>query len=321
MFESGNCKRMIRPAFTFSLLLILHTASAQRELIFARDPAALRAEEIKITHFNLPAAAGKYAAVRFLDVRPVRGYCGFIRPSLQQPARKMSLQPNLGAQLNAAVMIRKDSAVLKDTLIVVLKNFWLSRSLKDESQMYCRVHALFFSGKGDSVYYLGKSDTTLSRHAVVRYEFRDLPALFTEDLLAVTPAHAAPDHQPLPLNQFTRQAQNWISLPAAADLENGLLITFNDFMKRRFIPADLTLRPFEEQYSLLLTEEAQQSRYNGKLWGVWYNGSLYIRQGRHYSRAFPLENSYFILNNIRGTDGEYVYSYPLLLNLENGRLE
>jgi len=48
---------------------------------------------------------------------------------------------------------------------------------------------------------------------------------------------------------------------------------------------------------------------------------LYIRQGRHFSKAFPLERSYFIMNNIRNTEGGYAYSYPLLLNLESGRLE
>ncbi len=312
---------MIRIVFTCCLLLILLPASAQRELLYAKDPAALRSEDIRITHFNLPAASAQYTAVRFLDIRPVRGYCGFIRPSLQQPARKMSTQPGLEAQLNAAVMIRKDSAAWKDTLVVVLKNFWLSRSLTDESRMYCRIHALFFSRKGDSLYFKGKSDTTLSRHAVIRYEFRDLPALFIEDMLALIPATASSGHQPLPVDEFKRQAQNWLSSPGTAGRENGLLVNFNDFMKGRFIPATFTLRPFEEQYTLLLSNQAQQSRYSGKLWGVWYNGTLYIRQGRHFSKAFPLENSYFILNNIRGADGEYTYSYPLLLNLETGRLE
>lgn len=319
--ESGNFLYMMRSAFFCCLFFLVHVAYAQRELVYAKDPAALRSEEIRITHFNLPPACNGFAAIRFADVRPVRSYCGFIRPALQQPARKLSTAPDLETQLNTSAQIRKESAMGNDTLVVVLKNFWLFRSLTDESRMFCRVHALFFTRRADTLYYQGKKDTVLSRHAVVRYEFRDLPALFVEDLLTQLPAVPAQPHKPLPVQEFMQQAYNWISLPSKADHDNGLLISFADFARGRFTPAVFSMRSFEDHYTLLFASEEQQSRYNGKIWGAWFNGELYIRQGRHFSKAFPLERSYFIMNNIRNTEGGYAYSYPLLLNLESGRLE
>jgi hypothetical protein len=312
---------MIRSVFTLFLLLLLHTVCAQRELVYTKDPATLRSEEIRITHFNLPASCARYRALRIMDIRPVRGYCGFIRPSSQLPARKISTLPDLEQQLNAAVQIRKDSAVLKDTLVVVLKHFWLFRSLEDDTRMHCRIQALFFTRKDDTLHFSGKADTLLSRSAVIRYEFRDLPALFFEDLLALLPQGPIPMHHPLPVKDFLQQANSWAGLPLLSGRENALLSTFNDFVKARFIPAAFSMRPFDEQYTMLFAGEEQKSRYAGKIWGALYNGELYIRHGRHFSKAYPLERSYFILNNIRSTEGGYAYSYPLLLHPETGRLE
>jgi hypothetical protein len=118
-----------------------------------------------------------------------------------------------------------------------------------------------------------------------------------------------------------QQAADWIKLPTISTHENGVLLSYPDFVKDRFIPAEFSLRAFDEEYSLLFDKESMQHRYGGKLWGVLYKGELYIRHGRHFNKAYPIEQSFFILNNTRNDSGGYSYSYPLLLNLENGRLE
>ncbi len=296
-------------------------AVAQRELLFARDPAAIRSDEIRITHYNLPAIPSRYATLRFVDVRPVRAFCGFIRPALQLPARKLATPPGLEEQLSRAIPIRKDSASLPDTLLVVLKNFWLYRSLTDDHLMYCRVHALFFSSRGDSVRYYAKADTLLQRRAVVRYEYRELPALFLEDLMKCLPPQPEPVKRLLSREQFQQQATNWLQPPVLAGKPDGWYLSFGDFMKGRLLPADFVMREFGEDYLLHFGDEEQRNRYSGKIWGALFKGGLYLRNGRHFGRAFPAEQSYFLLNNIRNQDGEFGYSYPLLLNMENGRLE
>ena len=312
---------MIRIPLFCWLLFFSSMASAQRELINTRDPATLRSEEINITHITLPAICTPYAGLSVLDIRPVQSICGFIRPSVKEPARRMSASPSLSVQLNNSIKIRSDSARLKDSLLVILKSFWLFRSLANDGEMFCRVHAIFFIRRQDSVIYWGKLDTLLSRRAVIRHEFRDLPALFFEDLLSLLPRQANPPQQYLSYQTLVQQAADWIRLPMVSSLDNGLLLSYPDFVKGRHISADITLRMFDEQYQLLFDREDMQHRYAGKLWGVLYKGELYIRQGRHYSKAYPLERSYFTLNNIRNDAGAYLYSYPLLLNLENGKLE
>ena len=59
----------------------------------------------------------------------------------------------------------------------------MSRHSVNEEEMSCHLKAFFFTKRNDTFFYNGKADTVFRRRAVVKYEFRDLPALFIEDML------------------------------------------------------------------------------------------------------------------------------------------
>lgn len=303
------------------LLLLYNTiAFAQRELIHVKDPAALRTEVVGISHFNLPETYGKYAGIRFVDTRYLKGFAGFIQQNLKTGFRKITTAKSFEDELNTAVKIKKDSAVLQDSIIVVLRNFWLFRTGIKEG-MNCHVKALFFTKRSDTFFYKGKIDTVFKRHAILRYEFQYLPALFIEDMLASFSFYENRADKFYHQDEFStiafQQRKPGIDSPAY----NGLYFSFADFIKGKMSSGNFSLNEFYEQYRMAFDTPGETELLSAKIWGCWYNGQLYIKQGKLFSKTFPIEHTFILLDNFKTSPSEGSYSCPMVLNMDSGKLE
>lgn len=244
---------------------------------------------------------------------------GFIQQHPKTGFRKITTAKSLEEELNSAAKIKKDSPSLKDSIVIVLKNFWLSPRPSGK-EIHCQVKAFVFTRRADSFFYRGKIDTLFKRAGIIRHEYKDMPALFIEDMLRSFPVVEGNEksYPEAALVQMLHQ-QNVGQVKALS--ENGLFFSFGDFLKGNVYKTNFSLAAFYEQYRLSLEAEADAKRNAGKIWGCWYDGELYIRVGKHFSRAFAVENSFLVMGNPKMAAENDVYTSPVLLNMETGTLE
>lgn len=311
---------LIKLVYCILAFSFFYTSSvAQRELVYAKDPASLRSELVSITHFTLPESYAAYAGTRFIDIRHVKGFMGFIQQHPKTGFRKITTAKSLEEELNSAAKIKKDSPILKDSIVIVLKNFWLSPRPSGK-EIHCQVKAFVFTRRADSFFYRGKIDTLFKRAGIIRHEYKDMPMLFIEDMLrSFSLQHG--DKKPYPEAALLKMLHQQKEGHVKAANENGLFFSFGDFLRGNIYKTNLSLAPFYEQYRLNLEAEADAKRNAGKIWGCWYNGGLYIRVGKHFSRAFAVENSFLVMGNPTLAAENDVYTSPVLLNMETGKLE
>lgn len=301
-------------------LIITEISFAQRELIHARDPAAIRSELVSISHFNLPETYSRYAGIRFIDARWLKEFTGFIQQNSKTGFRKISTVKPFEDELNSAVKIKHDSSTINDSVVVVLKNFWVSRAAVTEQEMSCHIKALFFTKRADSFFFRGKTDTLFKRHAIVQYEYKDLPAFFIEDLLGSFPLQNSQHEKIYGQHDLEKLAlQQRLSFDSLQ--ENGLYLSFSDFRKGRLNKRGFSLSDYKEQYRISFDRAGEGEAIAGKIWGCWFNGQLYIKNGKHYSKAFAVENTFLLLGNIKSSQQEDAFTSPVIVNMETGKLE
>ncbi len=311
---------MLKYGVVTILLAIAGNVFAQRELIHAADPASLRSETVSITHFNVPEEYALYAGIRFIDMRYIQSFSGFIQQNAKTGFRKIATEKPFDEALNSAIKIKKDSSVLRDSVVIVFKNFWMWRPAIKAEEMNCHIKALFFTKRGDSFFFRGKMDSVFNRHAIIAYEYKDLPALFVEDLLNAFSLRRHTAGKLYLQDDFFKQAYAAKQNPADSINENGVFLSFGDFLKTKIYHAGFSLSPVYEQYRLVFDSE-QDNKNAGKIWGCWYNGELYIKNGKYYSKAFAAEGSFLVMDIPVSRSEENKYSTPMVLNMETGRLE
>ncbi|MBL0356961.1 MAG: hypothetical protein IPP72_08740 [Chitinophagaceae bacterium] len=311
----------MRIYFIVLLLIVSKICPAQRELIHARDPASIRTELVTITHFNLPESYSRYAGIRFIDARWLKAFSGFIQQNAKAGFRKISTSRLFEEELNSAVKIKHDSSTIVDSIVVVLKNFWMSRNSVKDQEMSCHVKALFFTKRADSFFFRGKMDTLLKRHAIVQYEYKDLPAFFIEDMLNAFPLQQNHYEKRYLKNDFVRLALQQKQPPVDSLKDSGLFLSFSDFLKGRLYNTSFSLSDFKDQYRISFERTGEGEALAAKIWGCLYNGQLYIKNGKHYSKAFAAENTFLLLGNVKTTAQEDTSSSPVIVNMETGKLE
>lgn len=222
--------------------------------------------------------------------------------------------------LNNAIKIKNDSSSIADSIVVVLKNFWMFRtSRKDE--MNCHIKALFFTKRADTFFFRGKIDTLFHRHAIIKYELQDLPALFVEDLLSSFPLHLKMTEKFYLQEDFYKLAAQPKQTAVDSLKRNAVFLSFGDFIKGKMHETVFSMDEFYGQYRISFENMGEGTLLAGKAWGCWYNGELYIRQGKLYSKTFAAENTFLLLNNFKTSPAEDAYSCPVVLNMETGKLE
>lgn len=310
----------MRPYLLLFLLTVTSISFAQRELIHAKDPAALRSETVTITHFNLPVSYDRYAGIRFIDSRSLKAFAGFVQQNSRAGFRKITTARPFEEELNAAIKIKTDSAALADSVIVVLRNFWLYRTGVKEA-MNCHVKALFFTKRADSFFYKGKIDTVFNRNAIMKYEWQDLPALFIEDMLASFTLHNHHNEKYYLQEEFSRLLFQQKQPLTDSSGSNALYLSFGDFLKGKKHATDFSLAAFYDQYRISFDNAGEGELLSAKVWGCQYNGAFYIRQGKLYSKAFLVENTLLLMDAVKTSPSAGFYSCPLVLNMESGKLE
>ena len=309
----------------------------------------------------VPNALKSYAGIRFIDVRYLKDYIGFVSFSKNGNFHKLKTQNAFEEELNKIDILGDSNSFSKvsDSILIVIKNFWFNRNVNEKNNVYCHISALFFIKKSSEVYYDYKIDTFYNYKDLFGNFYKESIDRSINDLLLSYQNPATRLTKKYSQDEFNANVRKKRISPKKVNDSTGLFLTYSDFLNGNLYKIDVDLNPFFDQFTFTIKDEGLNVKLHKSLWGVMYKGNLYIRTENLLCRAFTSEGTYIARSNIEINDarsGNYmpnlrspnnsnsdlyavsglgtaaminllktkkakIKSYPVILNIESGELE
>lgn len=341
-------------------LFLFYSNLKSQDIVMSAPDSGLKILTTSAKKIIVPTPLSSYAGIRFLDVRYLKEFIGFI-PSLYDKAiYKLKTKNSFEEELNNANLVHNEDSVVKgnDSIIVVIKNFWFNRNQNEKGKIYCHVSALFFIKTSSEVYFDDKVDTFFNYKGPFVDFYKASIDKVINDLMLSYPKPGSGLTKKYLIDEFNANVQKKRVIPKNVIDSTGIFLSYKDFLNGNLYQIGIDINPFFDQFTFTIKDEALNVKLHKSIWGVMYKGTLYIRTENLLCKAFLAEGTYISRSNIeiRGA-GSRTYSpvfnddtnnsgtsaiigfssaaiinllkkkkariksYPVVLNIETGELE
>jgi hypothetical protein len=297
----------------------IHGIALSQDIVLSLPDSGLKVLTAASKNFTVPAQLQKYAGVRFVDVRYFKDFIGFLSSYNSKNLYKLDTQKALEEELNNTEAAVPQDAVSSDSILIVLKNFWVNRNANVKHGVYCHVSALFFIKKNEDAYFDFKVDTFFNYKDPFGDFYKSSINTVVKDLLA---SYKEPEKFPGKKYSYAELNENLQKKrPGVRKVKDsmGVFFTYKDFVNGNLFLTPVTINPFFDQYTFQIENENLNIQFHKKIWGLIYKGALYIRNDNFLSKAFPTGGSYIARSNfeIREAGTEKLISMPGYTNGNN----
>lgn len=276
----------------------IHTVALCQDIVLSAPDSGLKLLTAASKNFTVPAQLQKYAGVRFVDIRYFKGFIGFVSSYNNKNLYKLDTQKSLEEELNNMEAAEpRDTVSTSDSILIVVKNFWVNRNANINHGVYCHVSALFFIKRNEDAYFDFKIDTFFNYKDPFGDFYKSSINSIVKDLLA---SYKEPEKLPGKKYSYAELNNNiQKKRPGVRMVKDsmGVFFTYKDFVNGNLFLTPVTINPFFDQYTFQLEKENLNIEFHKKIWGLIYKGALYIRRDNFLSKAFPAGDSYMARSN------------------------
>ncbi len=267
----------------------------------------------------VPDALKGYAGIRFIDVRYLKEFIGFLPSPNDKKIYKLKAQDTFEAELNNISLLNKADSVSKtpDSIIVVIKNFWFNRNQDEKSRVYCHVSALFFVKKNSDVFFDYKIDTFFNYKDLFGDFYKICIDKSINDLLLSYTKPAAGLAKKYSVEEFNANVHKKRVGPKNVTDSTGLFLTYKDFLNGNLYKIAVDLNPFFDQFTFTIKDESLNVKLHKSIWGLMYKGELYIRTETLLCKAFLVEGTYIARSNIEVRGASSGNNTPVVIDETN----
>jgi hypothetical protein len=282
--------------FVLILSLVSNSVNCQNQFEVI-NPYELESVQIPLNRIAVPNHLQKFAGIRFIDVRYLKDCIGFLPSRNKNDFFKISTKNSFEAELNT-FKSNNFSPSSSDSIIVLIKDFWLNKSTGSKSESYCHLSALFFIKRTDSVFYNFKVDTFLLHKIPIRDFYKDIISISIENLLSIYSGVKNNIGKVYLAKEFDENIQS--KRPSAKSISDkmGIYLTYADFIKGNLYKTSFSINPFLDQFSFKIDDEKLNQRLHANIWGLVFNGDLFIRNDKLLAKAFPAGNTFVTKSNL-----------------------
>ncbi|MGC4104515.1 hypothetical protein [Ferruginibacter sp.] len=284
------------------------SVNAQQTSISAPD-SGIASVITSVKQLVIPAQLQAYASVQFMDVRHFKNFAGFIVSKDGKDINKLTTGKKLEDELNQAEKTKMNEHA-SDSIFVVLKNFWFNKSGYEKRKNYCSVSALFFIKQKDSFCYDYRVDTVFAykdpfgefHKTAIDKVINDLLALYKEPGKHISKKYGAAI--------FYANAEKKRPGPVPVKDSMGVFLTYKDFLNGNLYKIPLSVTAFFKDFTFRIENEELNTKLHRSIWGLVYQGELYIKTGNFLNKAFPYGETYITTCSTVIKDNGHILSHP-----------
>lgn len=344
----------------FILVAFFYYNGKSQDIVMSSPDSGLKVLTSSPKQFVIPSALKDYAGIRFIDVRYLKDFIGFVTSPNDKNIYKLKTQNAFEEEINNINLTVKPDSVqnVSDSILVIIKNLWFNRSQTVKHEVYCHVSALFFIKKSNDVYYDYKTDTFFNYKDPFGNFYKESIDKIISDLLLSYTKPGTSLVKKYSIDEFNANIQKKRVGPKSINDSTGIFLTYKDFLNGNLFKIAVEVNPFFDQFTFTIKDEELNVKLHKSIWGIIYKGDLYIRTENLLCKAFLTEGTYIARSNIdvreaisgnnvplvndetgksvTGTAVSFgsaallnllrnkkakIKSYPVVLNIETGELE
>jgi hypothetical protein len=200
-----------------------------------------------------------------------------------------------------------------DSLIIYIKNFWVSRlplievirteekwagQLNKDEEMpesICHITTAYFIKNTKGLTFSGKLDTFITSKKKLSRCYSTLPDDATAIILGETPAAPKESSRYFTEAQVFASLQKQIEFPVSSVMEDGIFLNYNDFKKGILIKKPFALTPRITGYKIEFSNITDANEFSNNFWGICYKNQFYIRCGYEVNKLCKTGHTYITM--------------------------